>query len=77
MKSETRAKNIEDLILRCRGVMARQDKAWSTEDQYCGYIRQFLWFTFTQPKELTSEKKIENWLTKMAVEKDCAVSTQN
>ena len=57
--------------------MARQDKAWSTEDQYCGHIRQFLWFTFTQPKELTSEKKIENWLTKMAVEKDCSVSTQN
>ncbi len=72
-----RQKNIEGLILRCRGVMARQDKAWSTEDQYCGYIRQFLWFTFTQSKDFTSEKKLENWLTKMAVEKDCSVSTQN
>lgn len=77
MNSELRRKNIEDLIAKCRGVMARQDKAWSTEDQYCGYIRQFLWFAFTQPAGLTSEKKLENWLTLMALEKDCAVSTQN
>ena len=34
MKTETRVKNIEVLIMRCRGVIARQDKALSTEDQF-------------------------------------------
>lgn len=77
MNQELRRRNVEALIAKCRGVMARQDKAWSTEDQYCGYIRQFLWFTFTLPTALPSEKKLEAWLTKMALEKDVAVSTQN
>lgn len=77
MNQELRRQNIEDLIAKCRGVMARQDKAWATEDQYCGYIRKFLWFTFSQSASSTSEQKLEAWLTKMALEKDVAVSTQN
>ena len=57
--------------------MALQDKAWSTEKQYLGYIRRFLWFTFTQPMGLISEKKLENWLTQMVLVQDCSVSAQD
>jgi len=33
--------NIEALILRARGVMALQDKAYATEKQYLHLIRRF------------------------------------
>lgn len=72
-----REQNIEALIQKGRAVMALQDKAWTTEQQYLGYIRRFLRFTFSQPSTLTSEQKFENWLTQMVLVQDCSVSAQD
>ena len=63
MKNQ-REQNIEALIAKCRPVMALQDKAFSTEKQYLFYLRDYLRFTFTQPRDLTSERKFENWLSR-------------
>lgn len=72
-----REQNIEALIAQCRPAFALQGKPWMTEKQYTHYIRRFLRFTYSQPRELTSEKKFENWLTQMVLEDDCAESTQD
>jgi integrase len=76
MKNQ-REKNIEDLIAKCRPVMALQDKAFSTEKQYLFYLRDYLRFTYSQPRVLASERKFEIWLSKMVLEKDCSVSAQS
>ena len=65
------------MIAQCRPVFALQQKPWTTEKQYLHFIREYLWFTFTQPKEATSEQKFEAYLTHLAVKKDVAASTQN
>lgn len=75
MKNQ-REKNIEELIDRGRKWMALQGKPLTTERQYLHYVRRFLWFTFTQPRELASEKKFENWLTHLVLDHDVAESTQ-
>lgn len=72
-----REQNIEALIARGRQFMALQGKPLTTERQYLHFVRRFLWFTFTQPRELTSEKKFENWLTHLVLDRDVAESTQN
>lgn len=77
MNSELREKNIEVLIQKGRAVMALQDNAWSTEQQYLGYVRRFLRFAYTQAAKLTSEQKFENWLTQLVLVDDCSVSTQD
>lgn len=77
MNNQTREQNIEVLIQKARGIMALQDKAWATEQQYLGYVRRFLRFTFTRPKSDSSEKKFEDWLTQMVLVDDCSVSAQD
>jgi integrase len=77
MNTAVREQNIEVLIQKARGVMALQDKAWATEQQYLGYIRRYLRFTYSIPKSDSSEKKFEAWLTRMVLVDDCSVSAQD
>ena len=77
MNNSIREQNIEALIQKARGVIALQDKEWSTERQYLGYVRRFLRFTYTRPKSDSSEKKFEDWLTQMVLVDDCSVSAQD
>lgn len=74
--NKIREQNIEALIERGRKWMALQGKPFTTERQYLHYVRRFLWFTYTQPRELSSEKKFENWLTHLVLDRDVAESTQ-
>jgi site-specific recombinase XerD len=77
MNPQIREQNIEALIQKGRAVMALQDNAWSTEQQYLGYVRRFFRFAYTQSAKLSSEQKFENWLTEMVLKHDCSVSTQD
>ena len=71
-----REQNVEALIAQGRKWMALQGKPITTERQYLHFVRRFLWFTFSQPRELSSEKKFENWLTHLVLDHDVAESTQ-
>jgi len=77
MNNPTRAKNIEALIAKGRKWMALQGKPLTTERQYLHFVRRFLWFTYSQPRDLSSEKKFENWLTHLVLDRDVAESTQS
>lgn len=77
MNLKQREQNIEALIAKGRKWMALQGKSLTTERQYLHFVRRFLWFTYSQPRELTSEKKFENWLTHLVLDRDVAESTQN
>ena len=77
MSQQIRSQKVEALITQCRPVFALQQKPWTTEKQYLHFISEYLWFTFTQPKDSTSEQKFEAYLTHLAVKKDVAASTQN
>lgn len=57
--NQNREKNIEAWLKEARRWFALQNKPITTERQYCHFIQQYLRFTFTQPRDLTSEKKVE------------------
>ena len=77
MSQKLRNANVEALIDRCRPVFALEHKPWTTEKQYVHFIREFLWFTYTQPRESSREDKFKAYLTHLAVNKEVAASTQN
>jgi hypothetical protein len=64
-------------IDRLRQVIRRQLKALSTEDTYVFWLRRYIAAVPAMPKELTSEKKIEKFLTDLAVHQDVSASSQN
>lgn len=72
-----RKRNIEALLAQARRMFALQNKPLTTERQYCHFIQQYLRFTFTQGRDLPSEKKVENWLSELVIKRDIAASTQN
>lgn len=76
MKNDRRAK-IEAWLVQARRMFALQNKPLTTERQYCHFIRQYLWFTYSQPRDLASERKVENWLSELVLKRDIAASTQN
>jgi len=54
-------------------------KAYSTEKTYVGWARRYIAFLYDMKSslvDLTSEKKVEVWLTRLATD-GCAASTQN
>lgn len=68
---------IEREIARAVGVMRRQHKALSTERDYAGWLRRYFRFVYSLPRDLTSEKKAEAFLTSLAQERQVSASTQN
>lgn len=77
MNQAVRKENVEALVARCRPVFALEHKPWSTEKQYTHFIREFLWFTYSQPVAASREEKFTAYLTHLAVNKEVAASTQN
>jgi hypothetical protein len=69
--------NLPNAIERLRDVLRLQHKAISTEDSYVYWLRRYVTALNTMPGSLTSEQKLENFLTSLARNRDLAASTQN
>ena len=64
-------------ILKFRDVIRRQHKALATEESYVHWLRHYMAMLPSMPLSLTSEQKLERFLTYLAVQRDVAASTQN
>ena len=64
-------------ILRLREVIRRQHEALATEETYVHWLRHYIAMLPSMPPILTSEQKLERFLTYLAVHRDVAASTQN
>ena len=60
-----------------RKVIRRQHKSLSTEDCYVFWLRRYIARLHSMPEELPSEKKLERFLTELAIRHNVAASTQN
>jgi hypothetical protein len=69
--------NTTQAICRMREVIRRQHKALSTEDSYVFWLRRYMTVLRQMPAGLSSEKKLGQFLTDLARERDVAASTQN
>jgi integron integrase len=69
--------NAADAIDRMRQVIRRQHKALATEDAYVQWLRRYIRALRQMPQELTSEKKLDLFLTDLARRHDVSASTQN
>jgi hypothetical protein len=69
--------NETQAIERMRQVIRRQHKALATEDAYVLWLRRYMKALHHMPPGLSSEKKMETFLTDLAVEHDVSASTQN
>jgi hypothetical protein len=58
-------------------VIRLQHKALSTEQTYVFWLRRYIRALYAMPKELTSEKKVERFLTDLARKQDVSGSSQN
>ena len=64
-------------IDRLREVLRRQHKALATEDCYTFWVRRYIFALRTMPQDLPSERKLETFLTQLALRDNVAASTQN
>jgi hypothetical protein len=62
---------------RLRRVIRRQHKALATEDAYVFWVRRYISALRAIAPELPSEKKLELFLTDLALRYNVAPSTQN
>jgi integron integrase len=69
--------NTSQAIHRLRGVIRRQHKAISTESSYVYWLRQYMWSLRFMPESLTSEQKLERFLTRLARNRSISASSQN
>ncbi len=69
--------NATQAIKRTQEVLRRQHKALSTEDCYLFWLRRYMAAIRKMPAELSSEKKLEQFLTDLALKHDVSASTQN
>ena len=69
--------NTAQAIDRMRQVIRLQHKALATEDSYVLWLRRYMNALRHMPPQLPSEKKLESFLTDLAVEHDVSASTQN
>ena len=58
-------------------MIRRQHKALATEDTYVRWLRHYLAALSQMPHALSSEQKVERFLTELALKRDVAASTQN
>jgi len=64
-------------IARMHAVIRRQHKALSTEDTYVFWLRRYIAAVQRMPAGLSSEQKLERFLTRLARDENLAASTQN
>ena len=69
--------NTLQAICREREVLRRQHKALSTEDGYTFWLRRYMTALREMPEGLSSEKKLETFLTDLARHRDISARTQN
>ena len=67
----------QEAIERTRAVIRRQHKALSTEESYLNWLRRYIGALGQMPNALPSEKKVERFLTELALARDVSASTQN
>ncbi len=64
-------------IDRLRQILRRQHKALATEDSYVFWVRRYITALTGIPPGVPSEKKLEMFLTGLALRHNVAASTQN
>jgi integron integrase len=69
--------NASQAVQRLNEVLRRQGKALSTEESYTHWLRRYIRAVTHMPGGLTSEQKLERFLTDLAIKRDVAASTQN
>jgi hypothetical protein len=69
--------NTSQAICRMREVIRRQHKALSTEGSYIFWLRRYMTALREMPEGLSSEKKLEQFLTDLARRRNVSASTQN
>ncbi len=69
--------NSTEALERTRAVIRRQHKTMATEQSYLHWLRHYMVALGNLPKTLTSEQKLERFLTDLAVKKNVASATQN
>ncbi len=69
--------NMTQAINRARDVIRRQHKALSTEGTYLFWLRRYIGALHRMPPGLSSEKKLERFLTDLARYQDVSASSQN
>lgn len=69
--------NTEQAIHRVRDIMRRQHNALSTEETYVFWLRRYMAALSKMPGGLSSEQKIEQFLTELARDHGLSASSQN
>ena len=69
--------NLINAIERLRGVLRRQHKAITTENTYVYWLRHYVNALNTMPAALSSEQKLERFLTDLARHRDLSANSQN
>jgi hypothetical protein len=69
--------NLPKAIERLRNVIRRQHKSMSTEDSYVFWLRRYGAALNATPGSLSSEQKLEIFLTDLARNRNLSASTQN
>ncbi len=64
-----------EAIRRTREVIRRQHKALAIEESYVYWLRRYMGALTHMPATLTSEQKLERFLTDLALKRDVAAST--
>jgi hypothetical protein len=68
--------NAEKAVARLAEIIRRKHLALATEHSYCAWLRRYCDYPKGLPSHLSSEQKLERFLTAPA-QKDVAASTQN
>ncbi len=69
--------NSHEAIERARAVIRRQHKAIATEQTYLHWLNRYICSLRHLPPELSSEQKMERFLTELALRQNVSASTQN
>lgn len=69
--------NLTFALQRLRSVVRRQHKALSTEANYVFWLRRYVAALRSMPETLSSEQKVERFLTDLARHRGLSASTQN
>ena len=69
--------NSTEALERTRAVIRRQHKTLATEQTYLHWLRHYMVALGGMPKTLTSEQKLEGFLTELALKKNVSAATQN
>ena len=69
--------NQSQAIDRMRQVIRRQHKSVSSEDCYLFWLRRYIRALRDMAEDLSREKKLERFLTDLAIREDVAATTQN